>query len=87
MNNLPGKYNYDEQIKEDEMAGTCRTHSVEVECLQNLSRKPEKTDYWEEVRIDKRIILKLTLKEYTSSVWMGLLQISTGTGGRLLRMW
>jgi hypothetical protein len=41
MSNLLVKYNYDEQIKEDEMAGTCRTQAGEDECLQNLSRKPE----------------------------------------------
>jgi len=36
------KYYWSDQIKNDEIGGTCRTHRGEEKCVQSYSRKTQK---------------------------------------------
>jgi hypothetical protein len=42
------------------------------------------TDYWEDINVDGRIILKLIYKRWNGEAWTGLFLLRIGTGGRLL---
>jgi hypothetical protein len=55
-----------------EVAETCRTYGREEKCIQNFSSKPWGKDYATDV--NRRTLLKLTLRKYGSSTWTGFIR-------------
>jgi hypothetical protein len=45
--------------------------------------EPEGNDHYEDVGIDKRIILKCILKEWDENMWTGYIMLRIGTNGGL----
>jgi hypothetical protein len=58
------KYNYKDQVKEDEMGMTYNTHGGKDECIQGFWRKRQKErDQKEDLDVDGKRILKWILEK------------------------
>jgi hypothetical protein len=46
----------DDQIKEDEMGGTCSTYSIDEKCIKILWENPKRGEHSQELDADEKII-------------------------------
>jgi hypothetical protein len=46
------------------MGGACGMYGIQNRCVQGFGGETTDTDYWEEIGVDGRIILKLIYKKW-----------------------
>jgi len=68
-----------DNIKKNEMGGTCGTYGVKWGDLKDR-------DHLEDQGADGKIILKWMLRNWCRDTWNGLLWVRIGIGGGYLRM-
>jgi hypothetical protein len=59
---LFAKYNWNYQVKEDEMGRACRTNGEKTNAYRILVGKPEEKDHLEDLDVGGRIILEWILE-------------------------
>jgi hypothetical protein len=78
------KYNSGDKVKNNGVGGACSTCGRKDGCIQVLVGRPEEKRPVENLRLDRRVILKLLFKKCDAEAWIGLIWLRTGTGyGRL----
>jgi hypothetical protein len=73
-------YYYDNQMEKDKMGAPSTVHEGHKEYISKFGWKAPHAD----LVIDGRLILKLILWKQGCSVWIGLIWLRIGSGGRLL---
>jgi hypothetical protein len=73
-----------DQIKEDEMRGTCIMNGGNEKCVTDLVGKPEGKRPLRRHKYMWEIILKWIIRKLGLGIWIGFIWPRIGTSGRLL---
>jgi hypothetical protein len=64
------------------MGWACGTYGRQERCVQGFGGKAREREHFEDLGVDRRLILKWLLREWDE--WTGFISFRIGTGGGLL---